>query len=243
MDPKQEYENYSQEDHATWSTLFERQSKTILKIASSEFVKGFNLLSLDPHHVANLGTVNKMLKDVTGWRVIPASGLVSNKDFFSLLRDKKFPVTVSMRKPEEIAFSELPDIFHDVYGHVPMLMNRMFCEFMSAYSGLAIDFSEDEGITACFGRLYWFTLEMGLIREDNVIRPFGGAILTSSGEVDNINNPDVPKHPFNLLQVINTPYDNLQLQKEYFFIDSFHQLFDSLKDLKVYLDKQRIVHI
>jgi phenylalanine-4-hydroxylase len=142
-----------------------------------------------------------------------------------------------MRKPEEISFSELPDIFHDVYGHVPMLMNNMFCDFMTKYSSIAIDYSDDDNIVACFGRLYWFTMEMGLVREGGELKPFGGAILTSSGEIENIRNPLVAKHHFDLEQVINTEYDNLQLQKEYFYIDSFYELFQSLTDMSFHIDK------
>ena len=243
MTLQQDYSYYTQEDHTTWSILFERQSKSILRIASEEFKKGFALLSLDPMKVAKLTDVNKVLQKVSGWSVIPAPGLVSNRDFFSMLCNKQFPVTVSMRKPDEIAFSELPDIFHDIYGHVPMLMNTMFCEFMSKYSSIAINYSDDDSIVACFGRLYWFTMEMGLVSENGVLKPFGGAILTSSGEIENIRNPAVPKRMFNLEQVIHTDYNNLELQKEYFYIESFYDLFQSLTDMRSHIEKIQAANI
>jgi monomeric phenylalanine-4-hydroxylase len=237
---EQQYQSYTSVEHNTWAELFERQSKTILQTAAAEFKKGFALLSFDPYKVADLSIVNKILRPASGWSVIPAPGLVSNRNFFSMLIHKQFPVTVTMRKPEEIAFSELPDIFHDVYGHVPMLMNSMFCEFMTKYSDMAINYSEDDAIVACFGRLYWFTMEMGLIKEDDELKPFGGAILTSSGEIENIRKPMVPKYPFNIDQVINTEYDNFQLQKEYFYINSFYDLFKSLNDIGPCIDKMLV---
>ncbi|SEN90815.1 Phenylalanine 4-hydroxylase [Chitinophaga rupis] len=232
MYPEQNYLLYTEEDHRTWTTLFERQSSTILRIAATEFQKGFKQLSLAPDRVANMEMVNNMLYPATGWKVIPVEGLVPNRDFFTMLINKQFPVTVHMRKPHEIDFAELPDIFHDVYGHVPMLMNSLFCEFMANYSSIAINYAENDDIVNYFGRLYWFTLEMGLIRENDILKPYGGAILTSSGEVKNIDDSRIPKHAFNLQQIISTPYDNLKIQQEYFYIDSFYQLFDSLKDMR-----------
>jgi phenylalanine-4-hydroxylase len=236
---QQDYQSYTSEDHHTWSVLFERQSQSILRIASDEFKKGFALLSLDPHKVAHFSDVNKILKKVSGWSVIPAPGLVSNREFFTMLCNKQFPVTISMRKPEEIAFAELPDIFHDIYGHVPMLMNTLFCDFMTRYSDAAISYSDDDAIVAYFGRLYWFTMEMGLVNEGGVLKPFGGAILTSSGEIENIRNPAVPKRAFNLEQVIHTEYDNLQLQKQYFYIESFYDLFQSIGQMPAIIERMQ----
>lgn len=116
-----------------------------------------------------------------------------------------------------------------------MLMNSLFCDFMSEYSQIAINYLNDENAVTAFGRLYWFTLEMGLIKEDGVMKPFGGAILTSSDEIKNITNPDIPKYPFSLEQIIATPYDNLKIQKEYFYVESYGQLFESLSNIKSFL--------
>jgi phenylalanine-4-hydroxylase len=237
MELSQDYNSYSPADHQTWSVLFEKQQERVATYAAAEFKKGFDLLSLDPTCIARLEQVNAVLMPVSGWSVIPASGLVSNKEFFFQLINKKFPITVKIRRPEELTFSELPDIFHDICGHVPMLMNNLFCEFMSEYSKIAINYLDDENAVTAFGRLYWFTLEMGLIREKEGLKPFGGAILTSSDEILNISHPDVPRHPFNLEQIIATPYDNLKLQKEYFYIESYEQLFDSLSGIRNVLGK------
>jgi len=234
----QNYASYSEEDHNTWSLLFKRQSDFTLNSAAEEFKKGFRKLSFPKDRVVNLDELNKKLSEISDWNVAGVTGLVPNELFFSMLENKKFPVTVTMRKPEELAFAELPDIFHDVYGHVAMLLNETFSKFMVEYSRIALKYLEDETTVEYFGRLYWFTLEMGLIQEDGVLKPYGGAILTSSGEIENINNPAVKKQPFDLEKVIHTPYDNLKVQKEYFFIESFEQLFSSLQEMDALLAKK-----
>jgi phenylalanine-4-hydroxylase len=235
----QNYDSYSEKDHNTWSLLFKRQSNFILNEAAEEFKKGFKMLSISPDKVVNLEELNKKLSEISAWNVTGVSGLVPNNLFFSMLKNKKFPVTVTMRKPEELAFSELPDIFHDVYGHVAMLLNETFSKFMVEYSRIALKYIDDETTVSYFGRLYWFTLEMGLIKEGGHLKPYGGAILTSSGEIENINNPSIAKYPFDLEKVIHTEYDNLKVQKEYFFIESFEQLFSSLHDLDVLLARRK----
>jgi len=236
---KQNYASYTNEDHQTWSLLFERQSRFILDEAAEEFKKGFKTLSIPSDKVVNIDELNRTLDRLCDWNVVGVTGLVPNELFFDMLQNKKFPVTVTMRKPHELAFSELPDIFHDVYGHVAMLLNETFSSFMVEYSRIALKYIDDVTTVEYFGRLYWFTLEMGLIQEKGKLRPYGGAILTSSGEIENINSPAVARHPFNLEQVIHTPYDNLKVQKEYFFIDSFQQLFDSLQDMDMLLEKRK----
>ncbi|MDO6435715.1 phenylalanine 4-monooxygenase [Flavitalea sp. BT771] len=239
---EQDYTGYTAADHNTWSVLFQRQGKAVLTHAAGEFKKGFSSLSLDPHRIPMLEDVNRLLATVSGWSLVPVTGLVPNDVFFGLLIQKRFPITVSMRSPGEIDFAELPDIFHDVYGHVPMLMNELFCEFMSDYSHIAINYLDDPGIIDYFGRFYWFTLEMGLIREDDLLKPYGAAILTSAGEIRNIQSAATAKRPFDLHTVITTRYDNLHLQKEYFYIDSFDQLFDGLKGMQALLDKGVLSH-
>lgn len=226
------YESYSDEQHQTWRALFQRQYGIITHNASESFLRGFRLLSLDSERIARLEDVNEKLVKTSGWSVVGVAGLVSNRDFFQMLIEKKFPVTVNMRNADEIDFSELPDIFHDIYGHVPMLLNEMYCEFMAEYSKLAIKYVDDEVATNLFGRLYWFTLETGLVYEAGETKPYGGAILTSKNEILNIKNELIPKHDFDLYKLIGTEYNSLKLQKEYFVIKSFEQLFDSLRDIE-----------
>lgn len=229
---EQAYEAYTPEDHTVWSLLYERQTKLMLTRASREFVRGFSMLSLDAAFVPRLSELNDRLFAAAGWCVVPVGGLIPSKDFMFMLQQKQFPITVSVRKMEELEFSELPDIFHDIFGHVPMLMNPLFTDFLLRYSTIALEFVDDEIALAALTRFYWFTLEMGLIQEDDVVKPYGGAIITSFGEIERVNDPAVPKVPFDIKNVLITEYDNLKLQKQYFVIDSFEQLFSSLELLR-----------
>src|ERR1041385_5317302 len=158
---------YAAEDHATWRHLFGRQTKTIQARAAREFLDGFNLLSLDPKRVPTLADVNQKLRTLSAWQVAPANGLVPIRDFFDMLNERKFPVNTNIRRPSEIDFSELPDLFHDIVGHVPMLFdNTVFGEFMQRYSRISRGYTHsDLAMTYC-SRLYWFVIEMGLKREN-----------------------------------------------------------------------------
>ncbi|MCW3072410.1 MAG: Aromatic amino acid hydroxylase protein [Bacteroidetes bacterium] len=233
----QNYERYTQEDHEIWSVLYERQTKLLKKYVNREFLEGLEMLQLDPAKVANIDEVSERLFKISGWSLVPAVGLLSHKDFFFLLHEKKFPITVNMRKRHELEFSELPDIFHDIYGHVPMLVNKTFCDFMEKFSTIAMNNFEDETIVTGLGRLYWFTLEMGLIQENDETKVYGGAILTSSNEIDNIFNNETKRSVFDMQAVINSDYDNLKLQKEYFIINSFKQLIVALNEFEAHVEK------
>ncbi len=231
----QDYDAYTAEDHLTWSKLNDRQMSLNYKKASIEYQKGFDILSLDSSKVIKIEELSDRLKKVSGWSLIPVSGLIPTRDFFFMLINKKYPITVPVRKLHELDFSEDPDIFHDIYGHIPLLTNERFYRFLTEFSIIALKYVENEKAVEFLGRLYWFTFEMGVIWESGEMKPYGGAIITSDSEITNVKNPDIPKHAFDISKILNTPYDNYKLQKEYFVIDSFDDLFDCLKDLEDYL--------
>lgn len=225
---EQNYDAYTAEDHQNWSILFDRQNKAVLHLAADAFRSGFLQLDLNPRRIENIPVRNTTMKQKFGWQLHPVSGLLPLDEFLNLLINKEFPVTVYMRKKEELEFSELPDIFHDLYGHAPMLASPVFSEFISRYAEIAIGYINDPEAVEYMSRFYWYTMEMGLIEEDEKLKPFGSAILTSAGEMENIVNPDVPKRPFDVEDVLNTPYDSFSLQTQYFYLHSFEQLFDAL---------------
>jgi phenylalanine-4-hydroxylase len=227
---EQEYESYSADNHKVWSLLYHRQSKLIRSRAADEFLKGFALLSLDPFSIPKITVLNQRLRKTCGWSVAPVIGLIPAKDFLFMLQKKEFPITVAVRRMDELDFASLPDIFHDIFGHVPMLMNPLFSGFLHEYSKIAVQYMDNEKGINALARFYWYTLEMGLISEDGVIKPYGGAILTSAKEIDRVLDPAVHT-PFSVSEMLRTEYD-LTLQKEYYVIDSFQQLVDSLKQLR-----------
>lgn len=229
---EQVYDKYTAEDHDVWKILFSRQTEMVKNIASSEYQRGIKLLDLDSDRIPELSALNQKLEEKSGWVLMPVAGLVSNYDFFYLISNKVFPINIHIRRVDELDFAELPDIFHDIFGHVPMLINPLFTDFMIRFSRISLKYIHDERAIAYFGRLYWFTLETGLIKENGEIKAYGGAIITSSGEIANVYKGTVPLKPFNLNTLLETSFEYLKMQREYFLIDSYAQLFDSLDNLE-----------
>lgn len=231
----QDYAMYAEEDHKTWSILSERQRLLRNGKISSEYMDGFLQLKLDEQRIIKIDEVSRRLESISGWTLIPVSGLIPTRDFFYMLINKKYPVTVSIRKPWEIDFSEQPDIFHDVYGHLPLLVNEKFVKFLTTYSIIALKYVNNERAIDFLGRLYWFTYEMGIIHEDGEYKPYGGAIITSAEEIAHSKNPLTPKYKFDLDRIFHTNYNPYKLQNEYFLIESFDDLFSSLANLEAKL--------
>jgi len=231
----QDYGMYNEEDHATWSALTQRQSRLQKDRISQEYLEGVEKLRLDKARIILIGEVSKWLDGLSGWTLVPVTGLIPTRDFFYMLINKKYPVNVSIRRPWELDFSKDPDIFHDVFGHLPLLTNEKFTKFLTAYSIIALKYVNNERAVEYLGRLYWYTYEMGVILEDGVHKPYGGAIITSAEELANVADGRIPKHDFDIDQVFSTPYNPFALQKEYFVIRSFDELFHSLGSLEAKL--------
>jgi len=231
----QDYAVYKDEDHGTWKELNSRQSGMRGASISDEYLKGFEQLALSDHRIVNIAELSERMAAISGWTLVPVHGLIPTRDFFYMLINKRYPVTVSIRKPWEIDFAEQPDIFHDVYGHLPLLTNEKFYRFLTAYSIIALKYVNNERAVEFLGRLYWYTYEMGVIRENGKLKPYGGAIITSREEMDNLANPAIPKHEFDVEKIFETPYNPFKLQNEYFIINSFDDLFNSLEDLETKL--------
>ncbi|MDW3192245.1 MAG: hypothetical protein R8G66_07765 [Cytophagales bacterium] len=235
---EQQYESYSEDDHKTWKELYEIQNQELISYSSEGYQLGYRKIALPEGRVVNLDKLNEKLGSFCGWQAVGVRGLVPTKEFFFMLMKKNFPVSVQIRKPQELGFSKLPDIFHDVCGHVPMLLNDTFSEFVKKFSELGLKHFENEKAVLYLSRLYWYTLEMGLIYEEGEVKPYGGAILTSRKEIKNIYSNTSSKHDFDVYELINTPYDNLKLQTDYFVIDSYDQLFTGLEQLEVIIEEE-----
>lgn len=236
----QNYESYTDVDHETWSILCERQSLLHKKV-SKEYLEGFRKLGLQFDKIVNLEVINEHLKELSGWILVPVHGLVPTRDFFLMIGNKQYPVTISIRQPHELDFSEQPDIFHDVCGHVPLLINEKFTKFLVSLSVIALKYVNNRKAIEFLGRLFWYTYEMGLIREDEEIKPYGGAIITSATEIENSKNKEIPKHRFTLRTIFHQEYNPYKLQNEYFVIESFDDLFNCLDDLEDALIEQLLL--
>jgi monomeric phenylalanine-4-hydroxylase len=228
----QDYYTYLEEDHRTWTRLTLRQTNLDRRLISIEYLKGLEKLKVDRTVVPDIAELGSKLSVLTGWSLVPVQGLIPAEEFFKLIIDKKYPVTVGIRKPHEIDFSKEPDIFHDIFGHLPLLLNEKFSNFLIAYSKIAIKYVDDEDAVEFLARFYWYTYEMGLILEAGEHKAYGGAIITSAKEIANFQDSCIPKFNFDLNHIFRTCYNPFKLQKQYFVISDFDQLSNSLDYLE-----------
>ena len=231
----QEYDLYQLADHQTWQTLCQQQSRLGTSEISRDFLEGLRELNISNTNIAKIDEISARLEAISGWTLVPVTGLIPTRDFFYMLINKRYPVTVSIRRPNEVEFSEQPDIFHDICGHLPLLTNQKFTRFLTAFSIIGLKYVNNERAIDLLGRLYWFTYEMGIIREDDEYKAYGGAIITSAKERAHMQLDQVSKHAFSLVQIFNTAYNPYKLQNEYFVIDSFDDLFGVIDDLEAQL--------
>lgn len=228
---EQPWDDYSGEDHATWATLFARQRELLVGRASDAFLKAQDAMGMTPDRIPKYAELNAVLEAATGWRLIGVEGLLPELDFFEHLANRRFPVTWWIRRPDQIDYIEEPDLFHDLFGHVPLLMNPVFADYMAAYGrggvkahGIGPDALQN------LTRLYWYTVEFGLIRESRGLRIYGSGIVSSSGESVHCLESAVPNRiGFDLERIMRTRYRIDSYQKTYFVIDSFEQLMDATR--------------
>lgn len=220
---------YTAEENETWAILYERQTKIIVDRACDEFVTGLQRLAMPTKTIPQCDEMNTRLHACTGWRVKPVAALIPEDEYFDLLAHCYFPGASFIRYREELDYLQEPDIFHEFYGHCPMLTNQAFADFQQAYAKLSLKASPEERLMLM--RLYWFTVEFGLIETQKGLRVYGGGILSSAKEtVSSLIDPDAIRIPFdNGLTALRTPYRIDMIQPVYFVLDSFEQLYEVLK--------------
>lgn len=217
--------HYTSEEHDVWRTLYQRQIKLIQNRACQAFVDGVAALELNPDEIPQCKTISERLRDLTGWSVKPVEALISFEEFFNMLANKQFPAASFIRIPEELDYLMEPDIFHELFGHGPMLTHPAFAEFTQAVGQLGAQIGRAD--RSMLARLYWFTVEFGLINTAEGLRIYGGGILSSKGETVYALESDEPqRQPFDLLTVLRMPYRYDEMQKNYFIIDDFRTLYD-----------------
>jgi phenylalanine-4-hydroxylase len=216
---------YSETDHATWRTLFERQEKLLPGRACDEFLRGLRGLGVASDGIPDFARLSDVLEGATGWRIVAVPGLVPDAVFFGHLANRRFPVTWWIRRPEQMDYLQEPDVFHDIYGHVPLLMNPVFGDYMQAYGQGGVK-ADRLGDIAYLARLYWYTVEFGLMRTPAGLRIYGSGILSSKAESLYCLDSAAPNRiGFDLMRVMRTRYRIDTFQKTYFVIDDFAQLF------------------
>lgn len=220
------YPSYSPDEHAVWRELFDRQLQLLPGRAADEFLTGLAALDLDRHRIPALADVSRRLQAATGWRVARTPGLLDAHDFFSHLARRIFPCTDYIRTRRELDYTPAPDCFHDIFGHTPMIVHPRFADFYQRMGEAALACREprtEEGLT----RIYWFTVEFGLVRNRGGLRIYGNGILSSYGETQHSLTDKVVRDPFDPDVVAATPYDIWHFQERLFVIESFDHLADA----------------
>ncbi|HEX4050602.1 MAG TPA: phenylalanine 4-monooxygenase [Steroidobacteraceae bacterium] len=224
----QDWEHYSPQDHALWSTLYQRQLALVERYAASEFLEGTRLLGAAASRIPRFESINERLEAASGWRIVAVPGLIPDQQFFDHLAARRFPVTVWIRRPEELDYLVEPDVFHDFFGHVPLLTNPVFARFMQAYGQAGAKALAIPGGLPMLSRLYWYMVEFGLIRERTGLAVYGAGILSSKGEtLYSIESPEPQRLRFELTRVMRTDYRIDSYQHTYFVLESYQELFDA----------------
>lgn len=220
----QGWDRYSAADHAMWNRLFDRQAQMLQGRVVPQFLAGLDILRMDRPGIPDFAALNDRLMAATGWQVVAVPGLVPDRIFFDHLAHRRFPAGRFIRTPEQEDYLQEPDIFHDVFGHVPLLANPVFADYMQAYGrgGLRAD---GLGAIAKLARLYWYTVEFGLIATDEGLRLYGAGIVSSNAESRfALEDPSPNRLGFDLRRIMRTRYRIDDFQQSYFVIDSFEDL-------------------
>ena len=220
----QGWHNYTPQEHAVWKTLFERQSKLLPGRACNEFVRGMQDLPIGPDQIPNFEQLSETLSQRTGWQIVAVPGLVPDDVFFEHLAHRRFPAGHFIRKPHELDYLAEPDVFHDVFGHVPMLMNPAIADYIQAYGEGGLR-AKRLGVLEKLARVYWYTVEFGLVKQPGGLRVYGAGIASSATEtVFSVEDDSPNRVAFDLERVMRTNYRIDDFQESYFVLENLNDL-------------------
>lgn len=222
---EQPYERYGADDQQTWHTLHERQMALLPGRACQEFLDGLDKLQLSAERIPRFDELNTLLSAATSWHIVAVHGLIPDETFFEHLANRRFPVTWWLREPAQLDYLQEPDIFHDLFGHVPLLTNPVFANYLQAYGVGGLRAAHLHALPM-LARLYWYTVEFGLMRTPEGLRIYGAGILSSRTESIRCLHDAAPRRiAFDLKRIMCTRYHIDRFQDSYFVIDDFAQLF------------------
>ena len=222
----QEWEHYTAAEHAVWQALFNRQTKLLPGRACDEFVNGMRALPIGAQQIPDFRRLTEALSKRTGWQVVAVPGLVPDEVFFEHLANRRFPAGRFIRKPGQLDYIEEPDVFHDVFGHVPMLMNPVIADYIQAYGKGGLR-AQNLGVLPYLARVYWYTVEFGLVQQPDGLRIYGSGIVSSHAEsLFALDDPSPNRIRFNLERVMRTLYRIDDFQETYFVIGEFEELLE-----------------
>lgn len=221
---EQDWSRYTPEEHALYRRLFERQSKLVPRYACPEWIEAIGRIEGAAREVPKFDEISRKLRAATGWEIVAVPGLIPDDAFFTHLANRRFPVTVWLRRPDEFDYIVEPDVFHDFFGHVPLLFDRVYADHLHEYGKGGLKAMRLDAVKM-LARLYWFTIEFGLMRTPIGIRAYGAGLLSSGGELAHcVDDPRPRRLPFELERIMRTEYQIDRYQDTYFVIDSFDHL-------------------
>lgn len=224
----QHYEKYTPENHEVWGIIFAKRMEQLADYGSNIFLDGSKVINLQPDRVPDLREVNRRLNECTGWSSHGVPGYLPAKSFFAFLAQRQFPTTVTVRPKTQMDYLPEPDIIHDVFGHVPLHADPVFADFLQTYGKAAL-FTNSEFHTERLARLFWFTVEFGLIHEGGKTKLYGSGLISSEGEGHHaLESPKVERRPFDLERVCDTSFEIDRYQPILYVLESFEQLRDAM---------------
>jgi phenylalanine-4-hydroxylase len=224
---QQKYEDYSAGEHAVWEELVRRRRSQLDAHACREYLEGAEIIGLRDDRLPNLSAITDRLKPRTGWSTTPVSGFLPAEAFFEMLAARMFPTTTWLRGRDSLEYIPEPDIFHDVFGHVPMHAHPVFADFLQHYGSVCAEI-KDADILERLGRLFWYTVEFGLIRQDGKIKVYGSGVISSHGECTNVIDGGCEIRDFSLEEVLSAPVKVDSIHKQLFAIESFDQIYEAM---------------
>jgi phenylalanine-4-hydroxylase len=232
---KQIYSHYTEEDFAVWKILYNRQMNILDPVVSEEYLSAIDKVRFTAESIPHFGETDAILLARTGWSIETVPNICPQKEFFEFLSNKKFTATCWLRTKEQLDYLEEPDMFHDVFGHIPLLSNQAYCDFFKGMSEIALEHIDNTDAISLLSRIYWFTIEFGLMHESGKLKIYGSGIISSNSETIHAIDKKTSKLDFDVQKMLDTPYRTDIIQDKYFVIDSFDQLYHSLPLIRKHL--------
>ena len=226
------YKNYTREDYKVWKILFNKRLENLQGIVAEEFLIALKDLNFKAEKIPNFVEINNILRSTTGWSIKTVPNISPPEEFFSFLSMKKFTATCWLRSIDQIDYLEEPDMFHDVFAHVPLLSNKNYTNFFKEMGEIAVSVIEEPKKLEKLQRIYWFTIEFGLIKKNNDFKIYGAGIISSDEESKNVLSKKSRKLEFDVKKVMNQPFRIDVVQDTYYYINSFEQLTSSIADIR-----------
>jgi phenylalanine-4-hydroxylase len=232
----QDYAKYTPDQHTLWSELVARRMAQLEQCACREYMEGWQALGLEQKQIPHLAAVSELLEKRTGWHVKPVSGFMPSRAFFEMLAARQFPTTTWLRSREAMDYTPEPDILHDALGHLPMFADQSFADAVAEYGRVCFAMENEEKLER-MGRLYWYTFEFGLIRQDGAVKVYGSGVASSQEECTNVLSGGCEIRDFTVSEVLNTTVKVDEIHKRLFAIQSFAEIMGAVRDAKEIVDR------